>query len=162
MLTAANLSVNNADVFLLAAYALLLLVNFSAAICLIELVIYIAIHSSSYSNFHCYIASTLSACVLSSVNIKVSLEIRKAFICYAVIYLLAAVDNFLSYHYDLDTRMDLLLKPAVLIVNSYVLAKLFIDWRRGNAVGFAHYCADRANRYKINSLHLRELGKVKE
>lgn len=162
MLSLANLSVNNFDLSLLAAYVLVLIVNIKSALPIAAFVVYIAIHSLPIRNFDAYIACSALCTMLVMSNIKLSLEIRKAFTCFSVIYLLSAVDNFISYHFDVDSGLDQWLKPAVVAINAYLLAYLFDDWRRGNAVGFVGYFAFRLRQCKMYFIHSNQVQRVKK
>lgn len=162
MLNLGNLSVNNFDLALLAAYVLVLIVNIKSALPIAAFVIYTAIHSLPIRNFDAYIACSTLCTALVLSNIKLSLEIRKAFTCFSVIYLLSAVDNFISYHFDVDSGLDQWLKPAVVAINAYLLAYLFDDWRRGNAVGFVGYFAFRLRQCKMYFIHSNQVQRVKK
>lgn len=155
MLRLANLEINNFDLALFSCYALVLIfVSIRAFIPLAELLIYTAVHATSLRNFDCYMITAVVAFFIATSNIKLSSEFRQAFTCFGGIYLLSAINNFLSYHFDYDTGLDQLLKVAVILVNAYILAHLYSDWRRGNAHGLANYCAGYLRRCKIGALHL--------
>lgn len=162
MLSLGNVTVNNFDLALLVAYALLCLINSKALLPIAAFVVYVAIHSLPIRNFDAYIACSTLCTVLVLSNIKLSLEIRKAFTCFSVIYLLSAVDNFISYHFDVDSGLDQILKPAVVIINAYLLAFLFDDWRRGNAVGLSSYCAFWLRQCKMYFIHSNQVQRVKK
>lgn len=162
MLNLGNLAVNDVDLVMLGAYAALCLVNRNAYASFILAVLYLAIHATPYRSFYCYMLCSLFYFTAATANIRISIEIRQAFTCFGVIYLLSAADNFISYHFDHDTQMDLALKPAVIVLNAYVLSHLFGDWRRNNVGGLAHYCARALRRYKIRPLHLRQLPENKK
>lgn len=153
MLSLGSLSVNNFDIALLAAYVLVLIVNIKSALPIAAFVVYIAIHSLQIRNFDAYIVCSLLCTMLVISNIKLSSQFSKAFTCFSVIYLLSAVDNFISYHFDIDSGLDQWLKPAVVAINAYLLAFLFDDWRRGNAVGLSGYCAFRLRKCKMRFIH---------
>lgn len=162
MLNLGSLSVNNVDLVMLGAYAALCLINRNAYVPLILAVAYLAIQALPFRSFHCYMICVMVYFLVSSANIKIPLEIRQAFTCFGVIYLLMAVHNFISYHFDRNPQLDLAMKPAAIVVNAYVISHLFGDWRRNNVDGFAHYCARAMRRYKIRPLHLRQLPEIKK
>lgn len=162
MLNLGSLYVNNFDIALLAAYVLLCFLNSKALLPIAAFVIYTAIHSLPIRNFDAYIACSTLCTVLVLSNIKLSLEIRKAFTCFSVIYLLSAVDNFISYHFDFDSGLDQILKPAVVMINAYLLAYLFDDWRRGNAVGLSSYFAFWLRQCKMRFIHVNQIQRVKK
>ena len=152
MLNLGNLSVNNIDIIVFGAYVLMFLVNRNAFASILLMSVYVAVHATPYRSFYCYIACAMVYFISSVINIRILIEIRQAFTCFGVIYLLSAVDNFVSYHFAVDTEMDKLLKPAVIITNAYVLACLFGDWRRNNATGLYHACAWLWGWYKMHPL----------
>ena len=162
MLSLGNLPVSNVDLAIFGAYAAMLLVNKNASASFILTCLYFSIHATPYRSFHCYMLCSMLYFTVSIANIRISIEIRQAFVCFGVIYLLSAIDNFISYHFDYDTQMDLALKPAVIVLNAYVLSHLFGDWRRNNVDGFAHYCARHLRRCKIRPLHHSQLPEVKK
>ena len=155
MISLANLNINSVSLAICLLYALaFLFMNVRAIIPIAELTIYTAIHATPLRNFDCYMITAIVAFWLATANIRISSEIRQAFTCFGGIYLLSAIDNFFSYHFDYDTGFDVLLKIAVILVNAYILAHLFSDWRRGNVDGFTNYCARYLRRCKIGALHL--------
>lgn len=162
MLSLGSLSVNNFDITLLAAYVLVLLVNIKSALPIAAFVVYISIHSLPIRNFDAYIDCSALCTVLVMSNIKISSQFSKAFTCFSVIYLLSAVDNFISYHFDIDSGLDQWLKPAVVAINAYLLAFLFDDWRRGNAVGLPGYCAFWLRQCKMCFIHSNQVQRVKK
>lgn len=162
MLNLGSLSVNNVDLVMLGAYAALCLINRNAYVPLILAVAYLAIQALPFRSFHCYMICVMVYFLVSVANIKIPLEIRQAFTCFGVIYLLMAVHNFISYHFDRNPQLDLAMKPAAIVVNAYVISHLFGDWRRNNVDGLAHYCARAMRRYKIRPLHHRQLPEIKK
>ena len=162
MLNLGNLSVNNVDLVMLSAYAALCLINRNAYVPFLLAIAYLATHALPFRSFHCYMICVMLYFFVSTANIKLPLEIRQAFTCFGVIYLIMAVHNFISYHFGHNPQLDLAMKPAAIVVNAYVISHLFGDWRRNNVDGFAHYCARHMRRCKIHSLHHRQLPEVKK
>lgn len=146
---------NSFDLALIGCYvAVFVLMNTKAWLPAVELVGSLFVHSLDMRNFDAFMICSAVAFLLSTANIKLSSEIRQAFLCFGGIYLVGAVDNFISYHLNYDTSLHQLTTSAVIMVNAYLLAHLFSDWRRNNANGFTHYCAWHLRRCKITALHL--------
>jgi len=161
MLNVGHLSVNELDLILLTTYALLVLINSRALLPIAELCAYVWIHALPIRNFDAYIICCMIAFFICRININIPSEIRKAFAAFGVVYLLSAADNFLSYHLEIGTAADLVLKPAIVAINAYLLAFLFNDWRRGNACGFINYFAIGLLRCKIYFIHRFKLPRYK-
>lgn len=157
MLNLGNLSVNNVDLVMIGAYAALCFGNKKACVPLILAILYLLIHSLPFRSFHCYMLCVMMYFIVSVANIKIPLEIRRAFTCFGVIYLGMAIHNFVSYHFDSDTQMKPVLKSMIIVVNAYVISHLFGDWRRNNVDRFAHYCARVRRWYKMHPLRIHRL-----
>lgn len=158
-----NLSVtpSNYGISLALAWLVIgLLLNAKAFIILSSLISYWIIQNITDRNFSAFIICS-SLYFFSSYQsfIKVPLGLRFAFICFGVVYLIGSVDQFMSYHFNIDTEFDKIQPYFVTVINAYVLAYLLGDWRRGNGVGLAHYCADRTRWYKMHSSHHCQLAK---
>jgi predicted outer membrane lipoprotein len=161
-----NLSVSPSNYGLSLALAWLLigvLLNAKAFYVLTSLALYWVIQNATDRNFSAFIICS-SLYFLSSYQgfIRIPLGLRFAFTCFGVVYFVGSVDQFMSYHFNIDTEFDRIQPYFVTVINAFVLAYLLGDWRRGNGVGFAHYCADWIRWYKMHSSHNRQLAKEKE
>lgn len=119
---------------------------------------YYAAQYSTPTNFAAFILCSTAFFYLS-LNIKFPLEFRKAFIAFGVVYFIGAVDQFLYYHFDVDTKFDKVQPYLITAVNAYVLAYLLSDWRRNNADGIPRYCDKWRNWVK---LHISSMANPQE
>ena len=134
--------------------------NAKALYILASLILYWLIQNATDRNFDAFISCSALYFFSSYQSfIKIPLGLRFAFICFGVVYLIGSVDQFMSYHFDVDTKFDRIQPYFVTMINAYVLAYLLGDWRRGDGVGFAHYCADRIRWYKMHSSYHCQLAK---
>ena len=114
---------------------------------------------STPTNFAAFILCSIAFFYLSTLNIRFPLEFRKAFIAFGAVYFIGAVDQFLYYHFEVDTKFDRMQPYLITAVNAYVLAYLFSDWRRDNADGIPRYCAKCRDWVK---LHIPILENIQE
>lgn len=61
------------------------------------------------------------------------MQFRKAFIAFGVVYFIGAIDQFLYYHFDLDTKFDRIQPYLVTAINAYLLVHLLSDGGRQGA-----------------------------
>jgi len=162
-MTAESLAVNNQDLLIGSAWLLVgLLLNCKSLVMLLCMAVYLIIQNITPRNFDAFIICSVLYFYFSNQNfIKLPSAFRFAFICFGFVYLAGAVDQFLYYHFDRDTRFDRIQPYLVTVINAYVLAYLLSDWRRNNVVGLANYCAMRYRRYKISDTHLHKLPSAK-
>ena len=120
---------------------------------------YMLAQYSTPTNFAAFIICSTVFFYLATLHIIFPLEFRKAFIAFGVVYFIGAVDQFLYYHFDVDTKFDRLQPHIITAVNAYVLAYLFSDWRRDNADGIPRYCAKCRDWVK---LHISILANIQE
>ena len=146
-----NLSVSNYTIALLLVWLLIALCwNARAFIMLVSLSLYTAIQAVTTTDFQAFIICSTLYFIVSSANIKLSAEFRKAFLCFGVVYFIGAIDHFTYSHLHINTHFDRIQPYLITIINAYVLAYLLGGWRRDNVYGFAHYCAQRLNWYKLH------------
>ena len=147
------------DIVLFVAWCLISALNKKALIMAATLACYYAAQYSTPTNFAAFILCSNAFFYLSTLNIRFSLEFRKAFIAFGVVYFIGAVDQFLYYHFDVDTKFDKVQPYLITAVNAYVLAYLFSDWRRNNADGIPRYCDKWRNWVK---LHISSMANPQE
>jgi len=134
-------TVNSYDIALIVLWCIASTFNKKALIMLATLAAYLAVQMLTPTNFCAFIVCSVVYFYLSTLNIRFSLEFRKAFMLFGVVYFIGAVDQFVYYHFDVDTKFDRIQPYLITAVNAYVLAYLFSDWRRNNADGISRYCA---------------------
>ena len=152
-----SLSVIPSDfgVALLLIWCIVSIRNAKALIMAASLLLYWLVQNITSTNFLAFIATASAYFYLCGSNIKFSLQFRKAFFAFGVVYFIGALDQFTYYHFDLNTQFDRIQPYLVTFINAYVLAYLLSDWRRNNVVGLADYCAMWLRRSKIRSTHNR-------
>ena len=138
------------------------LFNAKAFVMLATILLYWIIQNITPRNLDAFvICSALYFYFANQGFIKLPSAFKFAFICFGFVYLAGAVDQFIYYHLDHDTRFDRIQPYLVTVINAYVLAYLLSDWRRNDVVGLANYCAMRYRRYKISGTHLQKLPSAK-
>ena len=147
------------DIVLFVVWCLISALNKKALIMAATLACYYAAQYSTPTNFAAFILCSNAFFYLSTLNIRFSLEFRKAFIAFGVVYFIGAADQFLYYHFDVDTKFDKVQPYLITAVNAYVLAYLFSDWRRNNADGIPRYCDKWRNWVK---LHISSMANPQE
>ncbi len=161
----ANLSVqpSNYGIALALIWVLIgILFNAKSFVMLATILLYWLIQNITARNLDAFAICSALYFYFSNQNfIKLPSAFKFAFICFGFVYLAGAVDQFMSYHFDRDTRFDRIQPYLVTVINAYVLAYLLSDWRRNNVVGLANYCAMRYRRYKISDTHLPRLPSAK-
>ena len=146
-----NQLINSFDSALLLIWLLIgLSWNARAFIVASSLGAYLLIHSVTNTDFETFIICSTLYFIVSSANIKLSSEFRKAFLCFGVVYFIGAIDHFTYSHLHIDTKFDRIQPYLITIINAYVLAYLLGGWRRDNVYGLAHYCAKRLDWYKLH------------
>lgn len=146
------------DIVLFIVWCLISALNKKALIMAATLACYYAAQYSTPTNFAAFILCSIAFFYLS-LNIRFPLEFRKAFIAFGVVYFIGAVDQFLYYHFDVDTKFDKVQPYLITAVNAYVLAYLLSDWRRNNADGIPRYCDKWRNWVK---LHISSMANPQE
>jgi hypothetical protein len=126
---------------------------------LVSMVGYLLAQYSTPTNFSAFIICSIAFFYLSTLNVRFPLEFRKAFIAFGVVYFIGAIDQFIYYHFDTDTKFDRVQPYLIIIINAYVLWYLFSDWRRDNADGIPRYCAKCCDWVK---LHIPILANIQE
>jgi hypothetical protein len=147
------------DAVLFVVWCLISALNKKALIMAATLACYYAAQYSTPTNFAAFILCSIAFFYLSTLNVRFPLEFRKAFIAFGVVYFIGAVDQFLYYHFEVDTKFDRIQPYLITAVNAYVLAYLFSDWRRDNADGIPRYCAKCRGWVK---LHIPILANIQE
>lgn len=127
--------VNAFDAVMLAVWLLVSFRNKQSLLMLFCLIAYLLIQAETETNFLGFIITSAMFFILAAVNIRIPSEIRQAFICFAVVYLIGAADQAMYYHFDLDMLFDRIQPYLVTFVNAYVLAYLV---SRGGREGAKH------------------------
>lgn len=151
--------ITNFDIALFIVWLAISSINKKALIMALALVGYYSAQYSTPTNFSAFIICSIAFFCLSNFNIRLPLEFRKAFIAFGVVYFIGAIDQFLSYHFDIDTKFNRLQPYLITAVNAYVLAYLLSDWRRNNADGIPSYCDKWRNWVK---LHISSMANPQE
>lgn len=124
--------------------------NVRAFIIAATLVSYTAIQAITPTDFAAFIICSTLYFFISSSNIKLSSEYRKAFIAFGVIYLIGSIDHFTYSHLRIDTKFDRIQPYLITIINAYVLAYLFGGGRLQGVHGLVYYCIKRLHWYKLH------------
>lgn len=127
MLNLGNLHVSNYTVLMLVVWLIASAYNKQAVFMFCALLIYTAVNAITDTNFSGFLITSVLFFTASSSNIKVSLQIRKAFIAFGVVYFIGAIDQAVYYHIDIDTSFDRIQPYLVTAINAYLLAHLLSD-----------------------------------
>lgn len=126
---------NNFDLAMLAVWLLVSLRNKQSLLMLFCLVAYLYIQAATETNFCGFLITSAMFFILAAVNIRIPSEIRQAFVCFALVYLIGAADQAMYYHLDIDMLFDRIQPYLVTATNAYVLAYLV---SRGGREGAKH------------------------
>ena len=135
MLNLANLSVSSFTIAMFVVWCLVSIRNKHALIMAAALIAYTIINAATETNFCGFLITSAMFFILAAVNIKIPSEIRQAFVCFALVYLIGAADQAMYYHLDIDMLFDRIQPYLVTAVNAYVLAYLV---SRGGREGAKH------------------------
>lgn len=133
MLNLGNLHVSNFTIAMLVVWLLVSYINKQAVFMFCALLIYTAVNAITDTNFSGFLITSVLFFTASSSNIKVSLQIRKAFIAFGVVYFIGAIDQAVYYHIDIDTSFDRIQPYLVTTINACILASLLSDGGREGA-----------------------------
>ena len=120
---------------MLVVWCLVSIRNKHALIMAAALIAYTAINAATETNFCGFLITSAMFFILAAVNIRIPSEIRQAFVCFALVYLIGAADQAMYYHLDIDMLFDRIQPYLVTSVNAYVLAYLV---SRGGREGAKH------------------------
>lgn len=124
--------------------------NAGAFIMLATLLLYTTIQALTVTDFQAFVICSTLYFVVSATNEKLSKEFQQAFVAFGVVYFIGAIDHFSYSHLLIDTKFDRIQPYLITSINAYVLAYLLSGGRRDNVHGFAHYCAQCVNWYKLH------------
>lgn len=125
--------VNNYDIALLLIWCIVSIRNAKALIMAASLLLYWLVQNITSTNFLAFIATASAYFYLCGSNIKFSLQFRKAFLCFGVVYFIGAADQSVYYHIEIDTYFDRIQPYLVTVINAYLLAYLLSDGGRQGA-----------------------------
>ena len=107
--------------------------NKRALIMFYALLVYTCINALTTVNFTGFLITSTLFFVAAVSKINLSLQFRKAFLCFGVVYFIGAADQAIYYHIEIDTFFDRVQPYLITAINAYLLVYLLSDGGRQSA-----------------------------